>query len=273
MAHVPAVHRHRRVRRVRPGAVRDLPGDEVTARVMRSGSEQLIADRSARPRARCAVGRAPPRGRLVAQLWAAALGAALCSPTGALEVLSWRLGERRSRHRARRGAGRHGPAPVAVRRACLRRRRACSRAAGIRHGRAAFLARLHGRYEAAPPTSDGCRPRLRHRRARAHEAQARSSGLVVLAGARRAVPHPRRHQAGVRGRQRVRAASRSSSCPTIGPFDLSITKAVIYLWLATVVIVVFAARHLAQLQAPARPFPGRHGAALRARPRRHRRLR
>ena len=77
----------------------------------------------------------------------------------------------------------------------------------------------------------------------------------------------------LRGRRASSSSSPSSSCPTIGPVDLSITKAVIYLWIATAVIVVVAV----VISRILKPQPGRfqyaHRDALRARPRRHRRLR
>ena len=94
-----------------------------------------------------------------------------------------------------------------------------------------------------------------------------SSSLGV---ARRAVPHPRRAQADLPRRRRVQRCSPIIKLPTIGPFDLSVTKAVIYLWITVAVLCVVALARRPQPQAAGPAASRRHGEPLLAGARRHR---
>ena len=95
---------------------------------------------------------------------------------------------------------------------------------------------------------------------------------IIFAGAAgRPVPHPRRAQGDLRGRRRVPPEVHHQAAEAIGPFDLSVTKAVIYLWITVVIVVRRGDRHRARSlkQQPGR-FQAFHGDPVRTGPRRHR---
>ena len=171
-------------------------------------------------------------------VWAAVVGAGLVSPTGASRC-SPGTGESACHvwGSPRRSARRHGPAPRdGARRAHHRRPRSPSPPSAPRP---LVPRRLHGLHDRALLHASGGR-RPRGQAGPGHEGQAAHLAARRPLRARRPGAHPRRRQ-GERSRSpREFDLEPIIKLPTIGPFDLSIDKAVIYLWLATAIIVVVA---------------------------------
>ena len=203
-------------------------------------------------------------------VWAAAAGAGLALVYWALEVLTWR----RARDRP--------TSPSASRWAAWACGSSSSSAGLVVVGVLAGRRSPRRRSRSSPPSRSTSlsassrtprRPRRRGKRGCSEDTPGAGSSACwssASSSASRSSPAATKQEFEVAERVRPRGLIK---LPTIGPFDLSVTKAVIYLWHRR-------RRHRrrarsssrAVLKVTAGPLPVRHGGALRAGPRRHRRL-